>query len=1570
MIRRFFKFLGWTVLTLVVLVLVMLVGGFAALQTRWGKDEVASLASSALTGPGQTARIAGIEGLVPFDMTVRQVQLGDGAGPWLEVENARLHLLLAPLFRLKVELAEVGATRVALHRLPPATTPPAPEPEQPFSLPSLPGLPKSLPVAFSIDRLYLDRLELGQPVIGQQAAFSLKGHAGTNDAASALTARLDLDRLDQPTAALRLALDADLAGETLDLGLKADETGGLLAAVSGRPDAGELHLSLTGQGPLADWQGKLALEAQNLASVQAGLQLGLTGLPRVGLAGRVDLAEGVLPPAVEPLTGRTIDIKVALLPTSPERVELQSLHVGAAGFHLDGKGAGDLAANTIDGTVQLAVPDLAVASGLAGAPLKGRLALDLAASGALRQPRLTATLTADDAGYQAYALGQAKLALDASLLAPFETSFPGARLTGRMDLDRLAEGGRQLGPDKAATLDLAATYPAAGAATIDQFVLQALGSTARLSGQVDPSTMEGRLKLALSVPSLQPLVEVAIPDPAARPPVSGGLDLDTDVTIGQAAKQIGAVMALRTHDLEGLPPGAAQLLGAEPRLDATAGFEQGKALTIHALDLEGAAMSLKGTAGIGLGDQAVTTDLTLALPDISVLRPVTQQPTTGSATLTLKGQGSLQERIDAVLALRTENLAALPAGTSELLGKAPTLDGKVAYVNGQSLHVTDLAFKAAEASLTGQATVEMTGDQTLDADLDLSLPRLAALSGLAGQPLSGSLAANVKARGRTTQPDIVLSTDIDQLKAAGFDFSRITLAANAAGPVDRIAGRLKLDARERRGTIALAADYARDGNRFAVSDLDLSAPGTAFSGQAAYDLSTQLADGRLTGGVRDLRALAPFIGQSLAGRVDVDLAFNGDGGRQNATADVKAASIAGSFGTLRGATLAARANDVRGALALDAALDANGFAQPGLSLQRARVTAKGPLSALLVAASLDKGQQGTNPFDLATTLQADLAGTTRTVDLRTLTGSFARQPLRLQRPARLEMAGSAIKLSAFDLRYGQARLTADAALGNGRVDAKAALAPTPLAMFQPFGAPDLGGTVAFNLTASGSSAAPHIVFSLDAPGVKARGRGMENIPPANLTANVDIAGGRARANAVLAGVTSEPLRLQASLPLRLGLEPFAFDLPQSGPLDGTLTGRADLARIADILVLDGQRLQGMLNIDARFGGTLAQPQAAGEIAIANGLVEDATTGVMLRDLNVRVVGNQNRIDLLTLSARDRRNGTITGNGSVALNDAALRGLGVNINLANMQVYNAEFGQVWLTGTIGLKGELPDLDVTSRLTVDQAEIRLPNPPPGKPPTLPVSVQGAPQPPAPATVPSPPMRIGLDVKVDMPEKFFVRGRGLESEWSGGLTVTGTADDPLVVGSINFKRGFLNLLDRRFEIATGIISFSGAKPPIPELNIKATTETSGDFTGIVTITGPATEPTLALSSEPAAPQDEVVSRIMFNRSSSEISPVQGLRLAAAIQQLQSGGEGLLGIGRNALGVDTLDVSGSGGADTTASAGKYISDDVFLQVQQGVTADSTKAKVTIELTPSISADATVGQTGSGAALTWTHDY
>ena len=124
------------------------------------------------------------------------------------------------------------------------------------------------------------------------------------------------------------------------------------------------------------------------------------------------------------------------------------------------------------------------------------------------------------------------------------------------------------------------------------------------------------------------------------------------------------------------------------------------------------------------------------------------------------------------------------------------------------------------------------------------------------------------------------------------------------------------------------------------------------------------------------------------------------------------------------------------------------------------------------------------------------------------------------------------------------------------------------------------------------------------------------------------------------------------------------------------------------------------------------------------------------------------------------------------------------------------------------------------------------------------------------------------------------------------------------------------------------------------------------MVKLRGPVADPKLELSSQPTLPQDEILSRLLFGRSVARLTPVQGLRLAAAVDTLRGGGglSDMLSALRKGLGVDTLDVAGGATAqESTAKAGKYVSDNVFVEVERGVAEGSGKARVQVELTPNL---------------------
>src|SRR3546814_16271467 len=72
------------------------------------------------------------------------------------------------------------------------------------------------------------------------------------------------------------------------------------------------------------------------------------------------------------------------------------------------------------------------------------------------------------------------------------------------------------------------------------------------------------------------------------------------------------------------------------------------------------------------------------------------------------------------------------------------------------------------------------------------------------------------------------------------------------------------------------------------------------------------------------------------------------------------------------------------------------------------------------------------------------------------------------------------------------------------------------------------------------------------------------------------------------------------------------------------------------------------------------------------------------------------------------------------------------------------------------------------------------------------------------------------IDIPGQVFVRGRGLESEWGGALTVTGRADDPKVEGAIEVRRGRFDGLGRSFAFERGRGVFDGGPASDPPLDM----------------------------------------------------------------------------------------------------------------------------------------------------------
>ncbi len=472
-LRRSLRVLLFVIVALPVLLVMVGVGALWWVNTEGGRRFVARQAGAIV--PGLT--VEGLTGPLPGRVGVARVVMADADGAWLEMNDAEVALDLSALLRRQARITTVAARRVALHRLPPGdgTPPPAPDPNAPL----LPALP-SLPVAVHLDRIAVERIELGASVLGTAVVLAVDGSASLD--AGALAARINAQRIDAPAEA-RIALDLAPGADRLAARIEASEAaGGLLATMLGLPDrTARARLSLDGPASGA----RLSLEASLGEDVSVTAQGTVSARADGAGSARIDLGIAAAPLLPESLRAAAMPAEVTLDASidAARRVALRGLALRVPAGEATAQGGADLAAETLDITARIALRGSDALGALVPPAARwSALSLDARASGAMRTPRVLLDAVAQGFGSTTPALAAAlgetpRVSLRAALPTRIEAlSIDGAALRVT------AEG------DVGETLDATLRVVAADLAPLMPGLAGALQTEARLTGpRGDPS---------------------------------------------------------------------------------------------------------------------------------------------------------------------------------------------------------------------------------------------------------------------------------------------------------------------------------------------------------------------------------------------------------------------------------------------------------------------------------------------------------------------------------------------------------------------------------------------------------------------------------------------------------------------------------------------------------------------------------------------------------------------------------------------------------------------------------------------------------------------------------------------------------------------------------------------------------------------------------------------------------------------------------------------------------------------------------------------------------------------------
>ncbi len=991
-------------------------------------------------------------------------------------------------------------------------------------------------------------------------------------------------------------------------------------------------------------------------------------------------------------------------------------------------------------------------------------------------------------------------------------------------------------------------------------------------------------------------------------------------------------------------------------------------IVLEQATLSGLGVSLAGQATLADGRADGHVDLTAA--DLARLAPLVGVPLAGDAALSL----TLAADTGATRATLQGRLGAPRLGipmADGMLGGAVTLDGAASLAGGAAtLDRLDIQAEHARVSLAGRLV-----DGRLDGTAALTLPALAALG---RRGLAGTLSVAGHATGALDHLAVTASVtgerlvaDAARLDRVGADIAVPDLAARTGSVALRFAaGRIE-------GRADLAIDAA-DPQSLAIPKLSVAAAGARLDGSLRVAPAGPSATGTLTLHVPDLAPWSTLIGMPMQGALDGRIALSAPQGRQAATVAMTAPQLAAGGAVLHGLKLDADGSDLlrrpTGRATVDLAQATLGTAALSATRLRLEPAAGGTLQVDLATSGSYRG-----PFRLALAGAVTPGATTR-LHLARLDGQLVGERLALARPVDVAVAPGRMVLGPTALSFGPGSLTASATLERARVAAQVTATGLPVARLAALGGVDgATGRLGFTLDLSGTTADPSARLTLEAADLRTSAGA--NLPALAVTAQARVAGQRLSADARITAPQGEALAVTAALPVILRLEPVAAGLPPDGALAVTASGAGRLEHLAELVPLGANSVAGAYRLDLRVGGTVAQPDIGGRLTLDQARYDNLETGTEIRDLSLDIAGDHRRVVVNRLTGTDGAQGRVTASGS---GDLAGGPLALRLHLADFVVSRMDLARGTASGDVAVGGTAAAPVVTGAITITKAEIRLPERLPPSVADLPViqvdsrrgqaAVQ-AELAAAAARPASPPVVAKLDVAVTLPGPVFVRGRGVDSEWRGRFTASGTSAAPQLVGGLTAIRGTVDVLGKTFTVQRGVIDFAGSLSD-PRLDIEAQVQTA-DITAQALIGGTVTTPTFKLTSQPQLPQDEVLARVLFGRGVGQITPAEGLQLAQAAASLAGGGPGVLDRLRNLTGLDRLSVQNNpaaapGAKGTTAlSGGKYVANGVYVGVNQDISTGQTRAEVQVELTPSLSVDSKVGATSSTSlGLTWRKDY
>lgn len=736
-----------------------------------------------------------------------------------------------------------------------------------------------------------------------------------------------------------------------------------------------------------------------------------------------------------------------------------------------------------------------------------------------------------------------------------------------------------------------------------------------------------------------------------------------------------------------------------------------------------------------------------------------------------------------------------------------------------------------------------------------------------------------------------------------------------------------------------------------VKGARLSAGSVTLAGDVR--IADGIVDGQLDVQARNMHDLSRIADLDMEGDTRGTIRLLSEEGRQVARVDMTSTRLRLDTTTMTKPRVVGRIREPFGRLSFELDMISPSVDAGGFVLEGAQASAKGALAALDVTV---KGLHNGAAMIAQGRLKVDHAP--RRIALNALSLTKDKREARLATPTAIEIVRGGVRISRARLSAGKGELSLSGKAGR---EMDLTLTPSALPLWvaglitEP---PPLDGLVSGMVHMRGPARERRADFDLklaDLSGDAVRQA------PAKL---VVIAKGTTDRNGVtlkadLVGARGATLRASGRVP---------FD--SAAPLSIEANGDADLAMANAWFGATGERATGRLSLMARLTGTLAAPRVAGQGTIRDGFFRSPAAGLELRGISARFEGSERRLVLTSLEAKAPNGGSVSARGSITISRSAGFPVDLSVSARKAQLVSTDVTTLTTTLEARVTGALMNTPrVTGTVDIGRWDIRLPER--LARPLTPIQVSHIN---APAGFvagsnsdgdgPDSAFNASLDLDVRAPREVFVRGQGVDAEFGGNAKLSGSIENPAARGRLDLRRGSITLLSQRIMITRGTVQFLGDVEPVLDI---AGGVTKNGVSATVSVKGRASDPQIALTSVPSLPQDEILSRLLFSKQTTQLSPFEAAQLAEAVGKWSglTDGPNILDRLRTALGIDALSAITDESGTTSVSAGRYIGRGVFVGVSQAAGGSAT---VDVDITDEIKLRGEAGANGTkvGVAAEW----